>query len=523
MNFWIDIFAKYGRHNAVLHHRDYPQVIFKVLDFTAEANILSESAYTNLRRRIVDEHVQEIRAALTNLAAGKEASTALEIHIEREMRFLGRGTDKYRHILDNSLIRSQTGIKEKSRLAVQRSGRYLPIMERIFVEEFGLPAELTRLPFIESSFDYTAYSKVGAAGLWQFMPRTGRQYLTINNLIDERRDPIEATRAAAKYLKYAYEMLGSWPLAVTGYNHGPYGVKRRVQEMGTGDITTLVEHPTKRVFGFASNNFYPELLAALEIFDHYQTYFPGVVKEPTLQIAEYRLTQPLSVRQVMNQLGVDLETLKSMNYAISDSVWRGVQSIPRGYVLKVPNTYSLRLAALSSPQSRPATIDTATSSVYGGVVYTVRSGDTLSNIARRYRTSVNEIKRLNNLNSDLVRVGQRLVVSAKQGGPTPLSYTVVSGDTLGTIASKFGTSVAEIVALNSLSSNNIRVGQVLSIKPSSAANRVASSSSAVYRVRPGDSLWSISRAHGVSIQAIQEANNLRGSNIRPGQQLKIPR
>jgi len=577
VNFWKDIFTKYGKNNAVLHHRDYPQVVFKALDFTVEASILGPNALASLRRRVVDDNVAEIRAALTHLAAGKAPENELQLHVQQQMLQLGPGTAKYKNVLDNGLIRSQTGIKEKYADAIARSGRYMHIMEKIFVEDFDLPVELTRLPFIESSFDYTAYSSAGAAGIWQFMPRTGRQYLTINNLIDERRDPIESTRAAAKYLAYSYQRTGTWPLAITGYNHGPYGVARRVREMGTSDIAELIEHPTNRVFGFASNNFYPEFLAALEVYDNYGSYFPRVRKEHPLSITELRLTQPVSVGHIVRQTGVNIDLLKSVNYALSDSVWRGVQSIPRGYVLKVPTEYSVQLTSLSYPASAGRS-SAAASSIYGGATYTVRSGDTLSVIARRYNSSVADIKALNGLSSDLVRVGQVLVVSPRenqrnvlpgssvkytvrpgdtisqiaeshgmttsevmaannlssstigvgqvlalrQGGGSAgiVTYTVSRGDTLYQIARRHGTTVQSIMNLNGLSSSTISIGQVLKIEAGGASASV--SRPQTYRVQSGDSLWSLSRRFGVSVAALQSANGIRGSQLRIGQTIKIP-
>jgi len=520
INFWKDIFTKYGKNNAVMHHRDYPQVVFKALDFTVEASILGPNALASLRKRVVDDNVAEIRAALQHLADGKAPEDELQLHVQHQMLQLGPGTAKYKNVLDNNLIRSQTGIKEKYADAIARSGRYMHIMEKIFVEDFNLPVELTRLPFIESSFDYTAYSSAGAAGIWQFMPRTGRQYLTINNLVDERRDPIESTRAAAKYLAYSYNRTGTWPLAITGYNHGPYGVARRVREMGTSDIAELIEHPTNRVFGFASNNFYPEFLAALEIYDDYRSYFPRVRKESPLSISELRLTQPVSVRHIVNQTGVDIDSLRSVNYALSDSIWRGVQSVPRGYVLKVPTEYAVQLASLNAASSSARSV--AASSIYGGSTYTVRSGDTLSVIARRYGSSVADLKALNGLSSDLVRVGQVLVVSPRENQRnvipgTSVSYTVRPGDTISEIAESHGMTTSEVMAANNLSSSTIGVGQVLSLRQGGGG----SSGTVSYTVSRGDTLYQIARRHGTNVQSIMSLNGLSSSTIAIGQVLKI--
>src|SRR5207237_2254993 len=125
----------------------------------------------------------------------------------------------------------------------------------------GLP----RLPLSESCFNLHAYPKVGAAGIWQFMPATGRHFMRVDNLVDERRDPIASTRAAAQFLDRVHDMLGSWPLAITAYNHGPDGMARAVDEVGSSDIGRIVREYQGRAFGFASRNFYAELLDSLAV------------------------------------------------------------------------------------------------------------------------------------------------------------------------------------------------------------------------------------------------------------------
>jgi membrane-bound lytic murein transglycosylase D len=227
-------------------------------------------------------------------------------------------------------------------------------MEQIFVSEYGLPKELTRLPFIESSFDYTAYSSVGAAGIWQFMPRTARSHhLRVGAQIDERRDPIKATRAAAEYLRSAYRSLGSWPLAITSYNHGVGGVRSKVSKAGTDDLAEIIEHPTERYFGFASSNFYPEFLAALEIFDDHKRYFPEIVVEPPLRVVSYPLRSAMSAAYVARQLGMPIEELREANYAILEPVWLGRAKIPAGYTLRVPVQYRERIDTLLKPEPVP--------------------------------------------------------------------------------------------------------------------------------------------------------------------------
>ena len=173
----------------------------------------------------------------------------------------------YRRASQKVRIRAQSGMRERFLKAIQVSGKYLATMEDIF-REAGLPTVLTRLPHIESSFEINAYSRAHAAGIWQFIPSTGRLFLKIDHTVDQRLDPLLATRAAAKLLKSNHERLKTWPLAVTAYNHGAAGMERAVRKLGTRDISEIIRRYRGRRFGFASRNFYPELLAAIAIEKH---------------------------------------------------------------------------------------------------------------------------------------------------------------------------------------------------------------------------------------------------------------
>lgn len=476
VNFWKDIFTRYGKHEVVLHHREYPQVVFRVLDFRRAADAMNPVALEAYKKRVVADRTALVLRSFERLADGRpESDNALDSRIAEQMKMIPGGREKYQRVLTDDLVRSQTGIKERYAEAVRRSNRYLPIMERIFVREYQLPVELTRIPFIESSFDYQAYSSVGAAGIWQFMKTTGRIYLTVNKFIDERRDPIEATKAAARYLASAYSKIGTWPLAITSYNHGVAGVIRKAREMGTTDITTLLEHPRKRVFGFASGNFYPEFLAALEVFDDYHLHFPGLELEAPLEVQAVRLSQPLSVSHVVKQLNVSAEELRKVNYAVSDAVWSGKARIPAGYALKIPSRYQSAIARLKMPE----------------VVLT--SSEPLP----------------------------------ERSDPTSQLHVVKRGESLGTIAKQYNMTVKGLKLLNGLASNSLQPGQRVKISPSSASaeplpTRAAVKSGRFYTVRSGDSLLKISRATGVSVDTIRKANGLGREGIFVGQRLAIP-
>jgi membrane-bound lytic murein transglycosylase D len=474
VDFWIDVFTHYGKAQMIIHHREYPQVRFGVIDLTREAVGLSDDDLDRLKKARTAQEVQALQAIFRNLAAGASPRNDYEQHVVDIMSFLPGGPKKFKKVLDEDLIRTQSGIREKYMEALKRSGRYLPIMQQIF-HDYDLPIELTRLPFIESSFDYRAYSSVGAAGIWQFMRRTGARYLKVNSIIDERRDPIEATKAAARYLNEAYGKLGTWPLAITSYNHGVAGVARKVREAGTSNLVDIIEDPNDRAFGFASTNFFPEFLAALEVYDDYHRYFPSLVLESPLDLTEIKLTQATSAKYISQKLKIDIEDLRAVNYAVSERVWSGRNSLPPGYALKVPSKSNLTMASLRVPQKEIPQTAKAASAIYSGVSYKVRKGDTLANIAKRHRISVASLKSQNNLSSNTVTVGQTLIikqsasvgaerdVGTAEAAPKRRTYKVQRGENLWSVAKKFGKNVSQLKQANGMKKNVLREGQILAI------------------------------------------------------------
>lgn len=472
VNFWIDVFTKHGKNQAVVHHRNFPQAIFTVMDFRVQAESLNPVQLERFKDRALKAKIREIEAALSRLASGQPAQSELEKKVYSAMKLVPGGPGKYKQAVKEGLVRSQTGIREKYGEAVRRSGRYLHAIEKIFVQDYGLPVELTRLPFIESSFDYQAYSSVGAAGIWQFMPLTGRKYMTVNRLIDERRDVLAASKGAARYLQSAYSALGNWPLAITSYNHGVAGVSRKVRQMGTSNLAKIIEDPNTRAFGFASSNFYPEFLAALEVYDHKHTYFPDIQLEAPRHFVEVSLPRATSVAHISKQLEIGMDELRSYNYAISETIWQGRSAIPAGYTLKLPASASSKVYALRIPEARVVQVAPPASSVYGGTVYRVRSGDTLSSIAKKFKITLSELKSINGLSSNNLRIGQALQVKGG-GGDIPTRKTP----------------------------------EVISARH--------------YTVKPGDSLWSISRKFKIDVNKLRDSNKV-SKGIRPGQILNIP-
>ena len=475
VDFWKDIFAKYGSAQTVIHHRDFPQIVFGVIDLSAESEQMTPVAFDTYKDSVEKRTVEDIKAQLVELSTGAEPRTQFQEKLVTLLKELPGGESKYKRIVDEDLIRTQTGIRERYAEAIRRAWKYLPIMEQIFVSEYGLPKELTRIPFIESSFDYTAYSSVGAAGIWQFMPRTARSHrMLVGRYVDERRDPIKATRAAAEYLRSAYKSLGAWPLAITSYNHGVGGVRSKTRKAGTSDLTTIIEDPQERYFGFASTNFYPEFLAALEIFAEHNRYFPEVREEPPIRVVTYPVRKSTSAHQLAARLGITTEALKEANYALLDPIWKGRAAIPAGYNLRVPADLKERGdKALSGAAEPPQVV--AVSHTALPASYTVKRGEDLNTIAKKLGLPTATIMRLNRLKTTKVKSGQELrlieVESSSDGRGKPLEtrasapsytrYTVRKGDTFGAICKKFSVSVESLKRANHLGGTTIKAGQIL--------------------------------------------------------------
>ena len=345
VEFWKLIFTKYGQQQYVFHHRDYPEIIYSVLDLSAIAQASPGTPVPKTGELVADE-IQRIRTGLRNLGEGNKPRDPFERRLKRLFVRLEQsgGSKVYATASEDEKIRYQQGIQEKFIESIRRSGRYLHAMERVFRER-GLPVELTRVPFIESSFDYTAYSSVGAAGIWQFMRSTGKKYMRINATVDERKDPIAATYAAAEYLRSAYSRLESWPLAVTSYNHGVGGMMRGVQEVGSRDLPVLIDKYSSGSFGFASKNFYAEFLAALQIERNVEKYFPGLERESPWYFEEVVPGKSLTLAEVVRYAECSREDVERLNRSLLSPVLSGRGRIPGDMVLRLPMGAGKRLQA----------------------------------------------------------------------------------------------------------------------------------------------------------------------------------
>jgi membrane-bound lytic murein transglycosylase D len=351
IKFWRRVFAEYSKYQVVVHDTWDLDRVYTVLDFRdLVANGTSLIEVERIQKDETEAELGRVRALLTRLQDGAptESLTAEERRI-RDFFKSDQSPTKYSDAIDR--LRTQRGIREKFEEGYRHARRYFPEMERIF-KDAGLPPELTRLPLIESCFNLHAYSKVGAAGIWQFMPSTGRLYMNVDGLVDERKDPISATRAAAQFLTRNYELLGTWPLAITAYNHGPGGMNRAIRETGTDEIGYIVQNYRGPAFGFASRNFYAEFLAALDVDKHHETFFGVIPPEAPLPTHVFELDQPVGIEVAARLARTDVETLASLNPALMEPIVEGRRAIPSGYALRLPKSggegFEDRLAELAA-------------------------------------------------------------------------------------------------------------------------------------------------------------------------------
>ena len=228
-------------------------------------------------------------------------------------------------------IRTQRGAKELFLSGLKMSGRYLSQMQNIFRSE-GLPPDLAYLPLVESSFNVRARSSVGAAGMWQFMPETGRKFLRIDNAVDERLDPLMSTRAAARLLKENYKLLGNWSLAITAYNHGTEGIFNGINAVGSQNLVDLIRRYQSPTFGFASKNFYAEFLAATEVAKNSDAYFPFFRSLRPRSFHEIAINRSLPIQSLLKPAAISSTDFFDWNPAISPTA----KFFPVGYRIKVP-------------------------------------------------------------------------------------------------------------------------------------------------------------------------------------------
>lgn len=526
--FWRLIFTGVTTDQAVIHDNRHLAVVYETFDIPAGAS-------DSRRRQLMDTTRARYERVLRKLAGGQRNGLTAE-----EQRVLGLwpakvSNDELREAA--ARVRAQSGLADRFQQGLLRSGRWREHI-RLNLQQAGVPESLAALPHVESSFNPAAGSSAGAVGLWQFTRGTGRIYMQVNDVVDERRDPYRSSEAAARLLRANYADLGSWPLAITAYNHGPGGMRRAVRTLGTDDIESIIRHYNGPAFGFASRNFYVSFLAAEEAERNAEQYFGTLQPESPENYSVIVLPAYLRVDTLESSLGVSRDILKTYNPALMSSVWSGQKYVPQGFRVRLP------ASLVDAPEARLANIPA--NQRYGSQVadrvHVVRPGESLSVIARRHGTSVTRLAQLNGLSGRyFIRAGQQLKLPGASGGIEPAAprglvaadaaqtYRVRPGDTLGVIARRTGVSERQLMVINGLSDRHrIVAGQTLRLRQGGSAHDggVAAGRSVAqdgfYTVRRGDSLATIARRTGVSQRQLMALNDIGNPNrIYPGQKLRL--
>jgi membrane-bound lytic murein transglycosylase D len=411
VEFWKNIYARYSEREVVIHDSEDLGIVYEVVN--RDSLFRGANVSDRLQWKRIDEIKKQYKSILLKLSQVSQPAVANFSDQERQVAALfGWKWSSARLKRAAGNIRAQSGLKERFKLGIEKSGLYLDKMREIFRTE-ELPLELLVLPHVESSFNYKAYSKLGAAGIWQFTRPTARHYMKVNYEVDERLDPLTATYFAAKHLKNNYSNLGSWPLAITAYNHGLNGMKRARNSHGD-DLGRIVQNYQSRSFGFASRNFYAEFLAALHVTNNYRYYFGDIDFHKPAEFITFETPDFVTTKSLLKLLEIDADEFADLNPALRPPVLQSKRRIPKRFKVRVPMRENLDVAGIYARISPGERFEEQVRPEW----HTVVAGENLSIISRRYGISVGELIALNDIGpSHLIYVGQNLQIPSLGGVP----------------------------------------------------------------------------------------------------------
>ena len=519
-----------GKHNG---QNNQQAVMDEALDFLEQAQLLWEKGEPDGALKLLDEayslvldvngdpeiawqkddlrvmiakKIVEIYTSRSHVAAGYQSEIPLVMNedVERAIRRFQRGES-------NFFLSSY-----------DRSGRYRPmILEQL--KEAGLPEELSWLPLVESGFKIRALSKARALGLWQIIPSTGYRYGLKRDLwIDERMDPEKSTRAAIAYLKELHGIFGDWLTVLAAYNCGEGRVLKAISRQQMNYLDNFWD--LYRQLPPETSNYVPRFLATVHMLKNPEKYGIDLnrVQEEPLSFDTVTTEKSVRLKDVAQLLGVPTATLNTLNSELRYKT--------------TPNTYELKIPAGMEEKFALIIDKVAKAKKPGGaryVRYKVKRGDTLSVLARRYKSSVNAILAANHLTSKhriragrWIKIPSRGYIYAEKRRPLTFkkgeigTYSVKKGDSLWLIAKRSGTTISEIKRLNGLRRNDLSIGQIIKIRGS--ATKAKTASSKTYRVKKGDTLSTIASQNRIGLSRLLRLNNLRrNSVIQPGQKVVI--
>jgi membrane-bound lytic murein transglycosylase D len=546
IDFWIEVFRTWEKTKAIFHDPETPDRVYSVVDTGDGCSRRVSSKIKKERKRI--------KTTLYNTAATLESGgqfSAAESHFYK--LFPNGKPSTLRRASEN--IRCQSGVRDSYIAGLKRFNRYSYMVDTVLAQ-YGLPPDIRYLPFVESSYNPAAYSKAGAAGMWQIMPKTARVLgLQLDATIDERLDPEAATHAAARYLVNARRSLTELarsidpgitqaqisPFVITSYNYGVNGMRRAIRQVKP-DYLSVLENYKSPAFQVAVKNFYSSFLAARHVAINSQEYFGDIIPARELKYHTLVLENATSVDRIKKVFDISEKDLKPINLGLTRFIWNGWRMIPAGYQLKLPykepgyKKQEITLAAMTPETVAP-----------GSENYTVRKGDTACGIARALQVNCGELITMNQLGKRaVIQIGQKLVIprrlvvvkEAANRGPEktvvtrqtsdgkPYTHKVKRGDTACGIAERYDVSCKSLISVNQLGRRaTIYVGQRLQVpgKISSSGQVAGLDENNRYLVRKGDYACTIAKRFNVSCNALKKLNKLdKKATIFPGQRLNIP-
>ncbi len=568
--FWSQVFTKWSSKQIAFHDVEHLDLVYSVLSIDDIFKRLPASQQEDAVRARRKAEGERITAMLQRIGGG-HARTEEERRILKAIAKIGHEPSYATKLADQ--VRSQRGLGDKFCEAAERYEAYRPMMSRILAK-YDVPQELLALPLVESGYKIGAHSHAGAGGIWQFMPATGRLYLNVSSTYDDRRDPARSTDAAARMLRKTYENLGSWPLAITSYNHGPGGIARAVKDMGTTHFGVISRHYKGKAFGFASRNYYAEFLAAVDAMNRIDQLCGTITVRP-YQVDEVALGASASIQSLASAAGISVSQLDDLNPALSDSVAKGKVKVPRGYRLNLPagtgDEFAARFGHVdrSSPTT-PTVLAVADDEPAAAAApsapprsHKVARGETLSQIARKYGTTETTLLWMNNLRSaKSIKAGQALkvpgdkqpsaavAVAAAPARP-PFSKTMTTN--AGIVAAKEAGAAAAAAAATAGSTavaavpaavvqqdpTSVPVAQrepVAADAPVAAAETTGSDTAkadaagsdaapvltAEHKVGRGQTLWQIASMYRISVDELKAMNGITDpTSVQAGQVLKV--
>ena len=533
VSFWVEVFSRWDTNTAIFHDKDAPQRVFSTLRRKDGCRRIRNGDSADRERKRLK---RELKSIASRIKAGRSLTSD-----QTRLYSSFKGASAAELERSSERIRCQSGNKNRMRKALEQFHIYRPtILDAL--EKQNLTPELQYLPFVESAFDPKALSHVGAAGLWQIMPATGRKLgLIVDSRVDERYDPRSATYAAALYFRNSVDDLSETafenghsieaknlnPFVVTSYNYGVRGMQRAIKQVGL-DYERLLEEYKSPNFQTAVKNFYASFLAARFVAKNSELFFEGLMDARsgvTFSHSPVTLKRATSIKRLTKTLSLKSDDLRALNPALKNVVWKHKALVPKGYEIRLPYRQEGWSSAMSAVYQLPKEVEKP-----GFVWHRVKKGESACGIAEKYRASCRALIRLNGLNKRAtVYAGRRIKVPSSTGGISVNStavaasssggslqnYRVKRGESSCQIANRNGMLCREFLALNGLQrSSVIQVGQTVRV----------SASSSWHKVTRGQTACGIAEKYRVRCSALLDANKLRRtSKIYVGQRLRIPK